>query len=181
MRLKIRGGTVQHGEASLCVTCRHATIVKGRSFREEIVQCDRLSSGHDLIPFPVTSCSGYSDRRLPSIRDMEDIAWILRTILRGSGSGSSRRATSSLRTGTSFRTTMTGPEILPAGRWERCLGPRLSPAVAASQNKLGTPRGASKPSSTPPAVEHSRALTAAATSQPPAGIGARRTERAPRV
>ena len=79
MRLKIRGGTVPHGEASLCVTCRHATIVKGRSLREEIVQCDRLSSGHDLIPFPVTSCSGCSDRRLPSIRDMEDIAWILRT------------------------------------------------------------------------------------------------------
>lgn len=79
MRLKIRGGTVQHGEPSLCLTCRHATIVKGRSLREEIVQCDRLSSGHDLIPFPVTSCSGYSDRRLPSIREMEDIAWVLRT------------------------------------------------------------------------------------------------------
>ncbi len=79
MRLKIRGGTVQHGETSLCVTCRHATIVKGRSLREEIVQCDRLSSGHDLVPFPVTSCSGYSDRRLPSIREMEEIAWILRT------------------------------------------------------------------------------------------------------
>lgn len=47
--------------------------------RYQIVQCDRLSSGHDLIPFPVTSCSGYSDRRVPSIRDMEDIAWVLRT------------------------------------------------------------------------------------------------------
>ena len=43
------------------------------------MQCDRLSSGHDLVPFPVTSCSGYSDRRLPSIREMEEIAWILRT------------------------------------------------------------------------------------------------------
>src|SRR2546426_12577609 len=78
MRLKIRGGTVPYGEASLCVTCRHATIVKGRSLHEEIVQCDRLSSGHNLIAFPVASCSGYSDRRLPSIRDMEDIARILR-------------------------------------------------------------------------------------------------------
>ena len=79
MRIKIRGGTVQHGEQSLCVTCRHATVIKGRSLREEIVQCGMLSAGHDLIPFPVTSCSGYSDRRLPSIREMEDIAWILRT------------------------------------------------------------------------------------------------------
>jgi hypothetical protein len=79
MHIKVRGGTVQHGEASLCVTCRHATVVKGRSLREEIVQCGLLSSGHDHIPFPVTSCSGYSDRRHPSLRDMEDIAWILRT------------------------------------------------------------------------------------------------------
>jgi hypothetical protein len=79
MRLKIHGGTVQHGEQSLCATCRHATIVKGRSLREAIVECDRLSSGHNLVPFPVTSCSGYSDRRLPSVRDMEDIAWVLRT------------------------------------------------------------------------------------------------------
>ena len=53
--------------------------MKGKSLREEIVQCGRLSPGHDLIPFPVTSCSGYLDRRHPSIRDMEDIAWILRT------------------------------------------------------------------------------------------------------
>jgi hypothetical protein len=79
MRLKIRGGTVHHGEPSLCLTCRHATIVKGRSLREEIVRCDRLTSGHDLIPFPVTSCTGYADRRHPSLREMEDIAWILRT------------------------------------------------------------------------------------------------------
>jgi hypothetical protein len=79
MRIRIRGGTVQHGEASLCLTCRYATVVKGQSLREEIIQCSLLSSGHDLIRFPVTSCSGYSDRRHPSIRDMEDIAWILRT------------------------------------------------------------------------------------------------------
>ena len=79
MRLKIHGGTVQHGEQSLCLTCRHATVVKGRNLREEIIQCARLSSGHDLVPFPVTSCSGYSDRRQPSIREMEDIAWVLRT------------------------------------------------------------------------------------------------------
>lgn len=79
MRLKICGGTVQHGEQSLCATCRHATIVKGRSLREEIVECGLLSTDHGLIPFPVTSCSGYSDRRRPSIREMEDIAWVLRT------------------------------------------------------------------------------------------------------
>ena len=38
-----------------------------------------LSGRHSLITFPVTSCSGYSDRRLPSLREMEDVAWVLRT------------------------------------------------------------------------------------------------------
>lgn len=81
MRIKIRGGTVQHGESSLCMACRFATVVKGRSLREEIVQCDRLSEGHNLVRFPVTFCTGYVDRRHPSIREMEDLAWILRTDL----------------------------------------------------------------------------------------------------
>ncbi len=79
MRLKIRGGTVRHDTTSLCTTCRHATVVKGTSLRDEIIECGLLSGGHNLIPFPVTSCSGYSDRRLPSLREMEDIAWVLRT------------------------------------------------------------------------------------------------------
>jgi hypothetical protein len=79
MHLKIVGGTAQHGEPSLCGTCRHATVVKGAALRDEIVECDRLSSPRARIPFPVASCSGYSDRRHPSLREMEEIAWILRT------------------------------------------------------------------------------------------------------
>ena len=79
MRLKIVGGTVQHGEPSLCGTCRHATVVKGTALKDEIVECGRLSTPHSRIPFPVVSCSGYSDRRQPSIREMEEIAWVLRT------------------------------------------------------------------------------------------------------
>ena len=79
MRLKVRGGTVQHGESSLCLTCRWATVVTGTSLRHHIVECGQLASGHNLITFTVTSCSGYSDRRLPSLREMEEIAWVLRT------------------------------------------------------------------------------------------------------
>ena len=29
MRVKIRGGTVNHGDPPLCQTCRYATIVRG--------------------------------------------------------------------------------------------------------------------------------------------------------
>ena len=35
--------------------------------------------GPGRITFPVTYCTAYSDRRQPSVREMEDIAWILRS------------------------------------------------------------------------------------------------------
>ncbi len=79
MRLKIVGGTAQHGEPSLCLSCRHATIVTGAGLRDHIVDCGRLSSARSRVPFQVISCSGYSDRRQPSLREMEEIAWVLRT------------------------------------------------------------------------------------------------------
>ena len=76
MRLKIRGGTVEHGQPSLCLTCRYATIVKGQRLRDEIVECSRLG---ERIRFSVSSCNGYIDRTHPTIREMEDVAWVLRS------------------------------------------------------------------------------------------------------
>jgi hypothetical protein len=38
MQIKVRGGTVASGEPSLCATCRYATVIKGRSLGEEIVE-----------------------------------------------------------------------------------------------------------------------------------------------
>ena len=87
MRLKIQGGTVQHGEPSLCLTCRHATVVQGPSLQDRIVDCGQLASGRSRIPFPVSSCSGYSDRRQPTLREMEDVAWVLRTDSRSKSIG----------------------------------------------------------------------------------------------
>ena len=79
MRMKIHGGTVRHGDPSLCLTCRHATVVQGPSLQDRVVDCGLLSSRDSRIPFPVRSCSGYSDRRHPTVREMEDLAWVLRT------------------------------------------------------------------------------------------------------
>jgi hypothetical protein len=79
VRIKVQGGTVEQGKSSLCVSCRYATVVRGRSLQEEIVECSQLSGGHNLIRFPVTSCSGYLNRCHPSLREMEEIAWVLRT------------------------------------------------------------------------------------------------------
>ncbi len=79
MRVKIRGGTVDHGEPPLCLTCRFATIVKGRTLREEVAFCGQMPDEDQRIRFPVTSCSAYSDRRQPSLWHMEEIAWVLRS------------------------------------------------------------------------------------------------------
>src|SRR3954449_8374527 len=79
MRVKIRGGTARNGDAPLCQTCRYATIVKGPAIGDDIIECAELAYGRGRITFPVTYCTSYSDRRQPSIREMEDIAWILRS------------------------------------------------------------------------------------------------------
>lgn len=79
MRIKIRGGTVDHGQRSLCETCRWSTIIRGVKLGDEIVECSELSYRNRRVPFPVTSCSRYGDRRLPSLREMEELAWVLRS------------------------------------------------------------------------------------------------------
>ena len=78
MFLKVQGGTANHGESALCHTCRNATVVKGRSFNDEIIECSALSVAR-RITFAVTSCTDYNDRRRPSRYDLEDLAWVLRT------------------------------------------------------------------------------------------------------
>jgi hypothetical protein len=79
MRIRIRGGTAEHGQGSLCLTCRFATVVRGQRVSDEIVECGQLTGGHNLAGFPVTSCTAYVSRSHPSLREMEDVAWVLRT------------------------------------------------------------------------------------------------------
>ena len=79
MRVKIQGGTMCHGEETLCATCVHSTIIRGRKLDEEIVNCN----GRGLrvgfrITFRVTSCSDYTDARLPSMMQLMENAWVLR-------------------------------------------------------------------------------------------------------
>jgi len=75
--IKVKGGTPQ-GAESLCRTCRWAHIVKGFSASQEQIRCRWLSQD-PFVPFPVSECSSYDDKRLPSKCDMEKIAWVLLT------------------------------------------------------------------------------------------------------
>lgn len=79
MHIKVRGGTVEHGGQSLCTTCKYATVVRGRSLQEEIIECSQLASGHGRIRFTVTQCTEYLHRNHPTLHEMESIAWVLRT------------------------------------------------------------------------------------------------------
>jgi len=75
--IKVKDGTPQ-GAETLCVTCRWAHIVKGFGASQEEIRCRFLM--HDPpVQFPVSQCSSYDDRHLPSKRDMEQIAWVLLT------------------------------------------------------------------------------------------------------
>jgi hypothetical protein len=75
---KIKGGTTSDQTTSLCLSCRSATIISGPRLADRIIACSQLEK-NDRITFVVTSCTSYSDKSLPSLYHMEDIAWILRS------------------------------------------------------------------------------------------------------
>lgn len=79
MRVKVKGGTVDHGQQPLCETCRWATVIRGIRLNDQIVECHSLSDRDRRVPFHVVSCSAYSDRRRASVHEMEEIAWILKS------------------------------------------------------------------------------------------------------
>ncbi|MGH9145088.1 MAG: hypothetical protein ACRD1Q_00155 [Vicinamibacterales bacterium] len=77
MRIKVHNGTASDSEASLCNTCRHSTIIRGRTLDEEIVQCQAVAMRVTRVTFKVTFCSAYSDERLPTYMQLLEDAWIL--------------------------------------------------------------------------------------------------------
>jgi hypothetical protein len=77
MHFKVHNGTVANSDDNLCVSCRHSTIIRGRTLDEEIVQCQAMTLKSIRVTFKVTSCSSYSDTRLPTYLQMMEDAWIL--------------------------------------------------------------------------------------------------------
>jgi hypothetical protein len=77
MSVIIRNGRPQTTE-SLCTSCYWAHIQRGFADSEEIILCAFLRPAR-LVPFKVSQCTDYNDKRVPSKADMEEIAWIIRT------------------------------------------------------------------------------------------------------
>jgi hypothetical protein len=78
MRIKVYRGTPPLNDHSLCETCRHSTITRGRRLGEEIIRCDAHSDGTMLVRFVVTQCSAFLDATLPNYSELFEKAWILR-------------------------------------------------------------------------------------------------------
>ena len=75
--VRIKSGTPK-GAESLCNTCRWAHIVKGFLESQETVRCKWVSED-PCVEFPVSQCNAYDDKRIPSLWDMQQIAWVLVT------------------------------------------------------------------------------------------------------
>ena len=87
MRMKIHGGTALNNEKSLCATCRFATIVRGRTLDEEVVQCQSITTRGMRVPFKVTSCTSHSDIDQPTDMQLLEDAWILKPGSKGKPAG----------------------------------------------------------------------------------------------
>lgn len=77
---KVRGGTPR-GLESMCTTCRSAHRIIGLNL-QTVVFCRATAKG-DRVTFPVSECSLYDDKRVPSLYDMQTIAWEVKSRNRG--------------------------------------------------------------------------------------------------
>jgi hypothetical protein len=77
MDIKIYDGTPTQTGKSLCETCRHATITRGRRLEEEMVRCEVVPMATTVVRFAVSQCTAYMDARLPSYAQLLEQAWVL--------------------------------------------------------------------------------------------------------
>ena len=78
---KVVGGTPV-GNRSLCGTCRFAQVMRGLNMQEQ-TRCLRMGNQSVPITYAIERCTGYDDKRMPSLYDMEQIAWSIKCRVRG--------------------------------------------------------------------------------------------------
>jgi len=77
VKIRVLGGTPEES-GSLCMTCTHGHVIKGFRATEELTYCRFFFVEREIL-FCVRECTFYEDRRLACKKDMEEIAWHLRT------------------------------------------------------------------------------------------------------
>jgi hypothetical protein len=74
--ITVRNGTAV-GQESLCRTCRHAHIQLGYSESEEVVRCGYFYEDPWLVSFAVSECTNYLSKLVPTLYEMEKMAFII--------------------------------------------------------------------------------------------------------
>ncbi|HLH33331.1 MAG TPA: hypothetical protein VKX41_01570 [Alloacidobacterium sp.] len=74
--ITVRNGTAV-GQESLCRTCRHAHIQLGYSESEEEVRCGYHYEAPRLVVFAVRECSDYLNKLVPTLYEMEKMAFVI--------------------------------------------------------------------------------------------------------
>jgi len=74
--LRVLKGTPKHGDSALCATCNHAQIIEGQAESQRVTLCGYTS---ERVRWPVVRCTMYDDKRIPPLREMKEIAWMLVT------------------------------------------------------------------------------------------------------
>jgi hypothetical protein len=75
MSVHVKGGTPLHGP-SLCESCVNAHIQEGYSEVEQQVICGFTWPNH-AVNFRVRKCTDYVEVKRQTLKQMEDIAWVL--------------------------------------------------------------------------------------------------------
>lgn len=74
--MTVRNGTAVRQE-SLCRNCRHAHIQLGYSESEEEIRCGYFYEQPRLVLFAVNQCSDYLTKLLPTLYEMQKMAFII--------------------------------------------------------------------------------------------------------
>jgi hypothetical protein len=75
MGIQIKDGTPAGGE-SLCNTCLYGHVERGFRETEQVVICETTYPSH-RVAFRVRDCSGYTERKRQTLKQMEDMALVL--------------------------------------------------------------------------------------------------------
>jgi len=75
MTFHVKEGTPVHGP-SKCESCMHSHISRGYRDSETITIC-MFSYPEHRVPFPVRECSSYTEKKRQTLKQMEEIAWLI--------------------------------------------------------------------------------------------------------
>lgn len=66
------------GSHNLCHSCVYGQSIRGQNFEERVI-CNRNSYKPMELGFNVERCTGYYQRGLVTVQEMEKVAWIIST------------------------------------------------------------------------------------------------------